>query len=137
MMTFTTDTILQDLYAKLKDHPEDGATATEENIRLLQHNEMSSFISLYREEGKLWAQIRIGYIYKPYPAYTRKDLLGFMNREAHNPLRLPSGQKIDLAGCFVNPVQDENYRWGFDVIVDECGFDDCAEVFDYLLTAAY
>ena len=58
-MKFTTDTILKDLYAKLKNHPEDGAKATEGNIRLLQHNDMSSFISLYREEGKLWAQIYI------------------------------------------------------------------------------
>lgn len=136
-MKFTTDTILKDLYAKLKNHPEDGATATEGNIRLLQHNDKSSFISLYREEGKLWAQIRIGYIYKPYPAYPRKDLRDFMNRGEHNPLKLPSGQKIDLVGCFVNPAHDENHRWGFDVIVDDCGFEDGAELFDYLLTAAY
>ena len=137
-MIFTTDTILKELYAKLQNSPEDGAVAVEENIRLLQHHEVSSFISLYREEGKLWAQIRIGYIYKPLPpARPRMDFRDFMNREKHNPLKLPSGQKIDLAGCFVTPYKDEKHRWGFDVIMDDCGFEDCAELFDYLLTAKY
>jgi len=102
-MVFTTGTILKELYAKLKDSPEDGAVVAEENIRLWQHHEISSFISLYREEGKLWAQIRIGYMYKPLPTHPRKDFRDFMKQKKHNPLKLPSGQKIDLAGCFVNP----------------------------------
>lgn len=136
-MVFTTDTILKELYAKLKNQSEDGAVAAEDNVRLWQHNEISSFISLYREEGKLWAQIRIDYIYRPLPAHLRKDFRDFMNQDKHNPLKLPSGQKIDLAGCFVNPCQDDNHRWGFHVIVDDCGFEDCAELFDYLLTAEY
>jgi len=136
-MVFTTDTILRELYAQLREHSEDGAVATQENIRLWQHHEISSFISLYREEGKLWAQIRIGYIYKPLPARPRRHFRDFMNQEKHNPLKLPSGQKIDLARCFVTPCQDENHRWGFDVIMDDCGFEDCAELFDYLLTAEY
>lgn len=136
-MIFTTDTILKELSAKLKDSPEDGAVATEGNIRLLQHNEISSFISLYREEGKLWAQIWVGYIYKPLRAHPRKRFRDFMNQKKHNPLKLPPGQKIDLAGCFVTPCQNENHRWGFDVFIDHCGFEDCAEVFDYLLTAEY
>ncbi len=136
-MVFTTDTILRELYAQLREHSEDGAVATQENIRLWQHHEISSFISLYREEGKLWAQIRIGYIYKPLPAHPRKHFHDFMKQKKHNPLILSSGQKIDLAGCFVTPCQDEDHRWGFDVTVDDCGFEDCAEVFDYLLTAEY
>ncbi|KAL3156982.1 hypothetical protein ABBQ38_001236 [Trebouxia sp. C0009 RCD-2024] len=111
-MVFTTDTILKELYAKLKNQSEDGAVAAEDNIR-------------------------IDYIYRPLPAHLRKDFRDFMNQDKHNPLKLPSGQKIDLAGCFVNPCQDDNHRWGFHVIVDDCGFEDCAELFDYLLTAEY
>lgn len=47
---------------------------------------------------------------------------GIMTQQKHNPLKLPSGQKIDLAACFVNPWQDANHRCGFDLIVDDCGF---------------
>ncbi len=140
-MAFTTDTILRNLYRRLADHPEDdGPAATDGNIRLAQHHEISAYISLYREEGKLWAQLRIGYIYKPYPANPcarRKDFRKFMDQRKHNPLRLFSGQNIDLSHCFVNDAADENHRWGLDVIVDDCGFEMCAELFDYLLVTAY
>ena len=136
--TFTTDTILRDLYEQLAQHPEDdGMPVSEGNIRLLNHTDIAAFITLYREDGKLWTQICIGYMYNTLPRGPKKNFREFMNRRKHNPLRLPSGQAIDLRHCFVNAVRDPEHRWGFDLIVDDVGFEKCAELFDYLLTTHY
>ena len=91
--TFTTDTILTDLYGQLAQHPEDdGMPVSEGNIRLLNHTDIAAFITLYREDGKLWTQIRIGYMYNTVPRGPKKNFREYMNRRKHNPLRLPSGQ---------------------------------------------
>lgn len=134
---FTTDAIIRYLYDQLAQHPEDdGPVPCQSNIRLLHHPTVSAYIALYREDGKLWAQIRIGYMNARASAANRIDFRGFMNRREHNPLRM-TGSRINLANCFVNAPDDPQHRWGFDVIVDEAGFEACAELFDYLLTARY
>ena len=109
--------------------------ASQPNIRLLQHTEIAAFISLYREDGKLWVQLRIGYMFGTAVCIRqRKNFRTFMTRRSHNPLRLPSGQCINLRECFVNDHADPEHRWGFDLIVDDVGFERCAELIDYLLT---
>lgn len=139
-MDFTTDAILEGLYGQLAMHPEDnGPVASEGNIRLFHHPEVAAYIAMYREDGKLWAQIRIGYIYGAanVPARMRKNFARFITHPWHNPLTLPSGCQIHLDCVFVNDPNDREHRFGLDVIIDDLGFERCAELFDYLLTAAY
>ena len=95
---FTTDTILEKLYGQLAGHPEDdGPAACQKNILLLQNTEIAAYISLYREAGKLWVQMRIGYMFGTAVCIRRRrNFRTFMMRTSHNPLRLPSGQSISL-----------------------------------------
>lgn len=136
---FTTDAILERLYGELAQHPEDdGPAPSQTNIRLLQHTEIAAFICLYREAGKLWVQMRIGYMFGTAASTRpRKDFRDFMMRPSHNPLRLLSGQSINLGECFVNDPAESEHRWGFDLIMDDVGFEQCAELIDYLLTTRY
>lgn len=137
---FTTDAILQKLYLELATHADDTEhVAIQKEIRLLHHPEISSYISLYMDEGRLWAQIRIGYMFRAaaVPAEQRKDFTGFIMRPVHNPLTLPSGARMYLNTVFVNDPHDSQHRYGLDVVLDDIGVDRCAELFNYLLTAEY
>lgn len=107
---FTTDAILERLDGELAQHPEDdGPAPSQNNIRLLQHTEIAAFICLYREAGKLSVQMRIGYMFGTAASTRpRRNFRNFMMRPSHNPLRLLSGQSINLGECFVN---DPVWTW--------------------------
>lgn len=145
---FTADSILDDLRREQIEHPEQEVV-TKGNIRHLQYNDISAYVSLYFEDGKNYMQFRVGYIYDtqvvggtsslcPSPAgMKKKNFKGFLGLDKNNPYVLQSGLKVTFRDMFLSEPEDEKHRFGADFILDDIGLESCAELLDYILTCKF
>ena len=110
----TTDAILLSLLQELAAQNDPEFVASEENLRHFGHPHISAAISVYREEGCIYAQIRVGYMYSPKGAKkTRVNFEKFVKHKARNPYTCRSGKRFDFAESFVNKHSDDAHRWKF------------------------
>lgn len=140
---FTADSILANLLQEHIEHPEQEVV-TKGNIRHVQYNDISAYVSTYFEDGKFFVQFRVGYIYdtqvvggSPSPAALRKNFKGFLGLDKNNPYVLRSGLKVTFRDMFLSEPADEKHRFGADFILEDIGLESCAELLDYILTCKF
>jgi hypothetical protein len=141
---FTADSILANLLQEQFEHPEQEVV-TKGNIRHVQYNDISAYVSLYLEDGKYYVQFRVGYIYdtqvvggSPSPtASKKKNFKGFLGLDKNNPYVLRSGLKVTFRDMFLSEPADEKHRFGADFILEDIGLESCAELLDYILTCKF
>ena len=127
---FNVDTILYSLLRKWQENRTINYHARE-NITLYNHRDISAYLDVYKEDGQMWLQFRIGYITPDKPMmFPKVDFSKFITLPHHNPLLQPSGQKVMMEQFFVNTCDDDRHRFGADFILDD--FAGVAELLDYL-----
>ncbi len=129
--------ILKELHADLKRLPKSKKLqGVGEHLQHCIHKDITATIRLYIEDDMLWFQFRVHVANNEIHNVNFKRFIE--QRKAHI---LPSGKRVTLTDFFVNSPNDENHRFGADVIIDKqpgnFTFDDASDVMDYLLTYPY
>ena len=127
-----TDTILGDLVSSVVEDLDPDATAAE-SVTLYRYPELTAAICIYREEGELWLQFRVGYLHNAAPAADKKNFASFICKHQHNPFITAGGHRVTFAEFFVNDLDDERHRFGAHFILSDMGVNDTADLLDYLL----